>query len=306
LIAALACGAATGVLAVVLQLTSSLTDVFQGAGGQQIYTQATQEGLGGLKRIRQPGLAFSYILFWWSIVAALTWRGRLRMLLWMLVGLSALNIVLSFNRNMWIGLLVGLGLMLVLASVPLRHRLLVGLAAALTGVVLLFAVVANSGSATQLDPIVERAATVVTPRQIGEESSLRDRAEETAQAWRTVKAHPVFGVGAGADYGVRFNHEEGDGVWVNTTQRFLHNQWLWLMLVGGVPALLAFAAFIATVLLKAWGPGRTVSQTALGTGIALVCLSSIVMPYLGVEEFCLAIGVVAAAIVASRDLQRRA
>ena len=120
------CGAITGVLALVMQFTGSLTDVFQGSGGQQIYTQATQAGLGGLKRIRQPGLAFSYILFWWSIVAALTWRGRLRMLMWALVTASALNIVLSFNRNMWVGVLVGLGLVLVLGGVRLRHRLLVG------------------------------------------------------------------------------------------------------------------------------------------------------------------------------------
>lgn len=305
LIAALVCGAVTGLLALVLQLTSSLTDVFQGSGGQQIYTQAAQAGLGGLKRIRQPGLAFSYILFWWSIVAALTWRGRTRMLMWALVAASALNIVLSFNRNMWIGLLVGLGLMLMLSGVRLRHRLLAGMAVGLVGVVLLFTVAVNSGNASQLDPIVERAATVVTPRQIGEESSLRDRAEETARAWHTAKAHPVFGIGAGADYGVRFNHAEGNGIWVNTTQRFLHNQWLWLLLVGGIPALMAFAAFVGMVLFKAWAPGRTMSQTALGAGIALICLSAFVMPYLGVEEFCLAMGVVAAAIVASRDLARR-
>ena len=93
---------------------------------------------------------------------------------------------------------------------------------------------------------------------------------------------------------------------MNTTQRFLHNQWLWLLLVGGVPALVAFAAFLGVVLAKAWGPGRTLSQTALGAGIAMICLSAFVMPYLGVEEFCLAIGVVAAAIVGPRDLQRRA
>ena len=60
LIAGLVCGAITGVLALVMQFTGSLTDIFQGSGGQQIYTQATQAGLGGLKRIRQPGLAFSY------------------------------------------------------------------------------------------------------------------------------------------------------------------------------------------------------------------------------------------------------
>jgi len=304
LIAGLACGALTGVLALVLQFTSSLSDMFQARGGQQIYTQASQADLGGLKRIREPGLAFSYILFFWSLVAAMTARGRMRPVLWTLVIASALNVILSFNRNMWVGLLFGLALMLALSGLRLRQRLLGGLAVGLTAIVLTFTVVLNSGSAAEFEPIVERAATVFTPRQIGEESSLRDRANETSQAWQTIQAHPVFGVGAGADYGVRFNHHEGNGVFVNTVQRFLHNQWLWLMLIGGVPAVLAYLAFIGTVLFKAWsGPARTLSQAALGVGIAMVMLSAFVMPYLGIPEFCIAIGVVAAVIVRARELE---
>jgi O-antigen ligase len=302
LTAGLACGAVTGGLALVLQFSSTLVDTFQGSGGQQIYTQAAQTGLGALKRIREPGLAFSYVLFWWSVVAVIGARPGRRLLPSVLGAFSALNLLLSFNRNMWLGLMFGLALMLGLSGIHVRQRLVVGLALAVAAIALMFTVVGDSGGSQGLEPIVERAASVLTPQQLGEESSLRDRAEESAQAWRTIQAHPVLGVGPGADFGVRFNHEEAEGVWVYTVQRFLHNQWLWLLLIGGMPALLAYLAFIATILARAWQrPARTPSQTALGAGIAMVMLSAAVMPYLGIEEFCLALGVVAAVVTRMRE-----
>jgi O-antigen ligase len=305
LIAGLACGALTGVLAIVLQLVPSLTHSFQGTGGQEIYTQQTQAELGGLKRIRQPGLAFSYILFWWSLVAAMSADGRRRALLAALAGASGIDILLSFNRNMWIGLLLGLGIVLTLAGPHMRQRLLAGLALAVTAGVLMFTAVGNSGSSARLDPIVARASSVLTPRQLGEESSLRDRAEETAQAWRVIRAHPLTGVGSGADFGVRFKQEQPDGRWVYKLQLFLHDQWLWLMLIGGIPALLAFLTFLGVVLSKAWSRAtRTLSGVALGAGIAMLALSAFVMPYLGQEEFALVVGVVAAIIVRGHELER--
>jgi O-antigen ligase len=304
LIAGLACGAVTGALALVLQFATSLVDTFQGAGGQQIYTQTAEAGLGALKRIREPGLAFSYILFWWSVVAVIAAPPGRRWLLATLAAVSALDLLLSFNRNMWLGLMFGLALMLGLSGVHVRRRLLGSLALAVAAVVLMFSVVGGSGSSQGLEPIVERAASVLTPQQLGEESSLRDRAEETKQAWQTVQSHPAFGVGPGADFGVRFNHQEGPGVWVNTVQRFLHDQWLWLLLIGGVPALVAYLAFIVTILRRAWSrPTRTPSQIALGVGMAMVMLSAFVMPYLGVTEFCLAVGVVAAVVTRMREVE---
>jgi O-antigen ligase len=308
LVAGLACGAATGVLALVLQFaSSSFIDTFQGAGGQQIYTQTAEAGLGALKRIREPGLAFSYSLFWWSVVAVIAARPGRRALLAALAAGSALNLLLSFNRNMWLGLMFGLAIMLGLSGVQVRQRLFGSLALGVAAVVLMFNVVGSSGAAQGIEPIVERAASVLTPQQLGEESSLRDRAEETAQAWRTVQAHPLVGVGAGADFGVRFNHQEATGVWVNTVQRFLHDQWLWLLLIGGLPALVAYVAFIATILGRAWSRAtRTPVLVALGTGVAIVMLSAFVMPYLGVKEFCLALGVVAAVITRMHELERSA
>jgi hypothetical protein len=305
LIVALVCGAFTGLVAAILQFApDSLSNHLQGAGGQQIYTQAAQAGLGSLKRIRLPGLACSYLLFWWALLAALAARGGRRALLWTVLAASATNIALSFNRNMWLGLLFGLSLMIVLAGLRVRHRLLAAAALGLTAVVLTFAVVGAGSSSQVVNPILARATTVLTPSRVGEESSLRDRAHESIQAWHVIEAHPLLGVGAGADFGVRFNHEDSTGVWVNKVQRFLHDQWLWLLLIGGVPALLAYLTFLGIVLAKAWGRRtRTLSQVALGVGIAMVMLSAFVMPYLGLHEFALMIGFAAAAIVRSQELR---
>lgn len=307
LFVALACGALTGLVAVILQLAPSLVSHFQGPGGQQIYTQAAQAGLGNLKRIRLPGLAASYVLFWWSLLAAMSApRGR-RALLWVLVGASATNLALSFNRNMWLGLLFGLALILVLVGPRVRHRLVIGTALGVTAILLTFTVVGAGSSAQAVDPILARASTVLTPSRVSEESSLRDRVAETNQAWRVIKAHPLLGVGAGADFGVRFQHEDTTtGAWIEKVQRFLHDQWLWLMLIGGVPTLLAYLTFVGLVLSKAWSRrARTLSQVALGVGIAMVMLSAFVMPYLGVDEFALMLGVAAAVIWRSHELRAR-
>jgi O-antigen ligase len=208
---------------------------------------------------------------------------------------------------MWLGLGLGAALILALASTDVRRRLVTAVAVGVSAAVLTFAVVGNTGGASQLDPIVTRASTVLSPQELSSESSLRDRALETAQAWRSVQAHPWTGVGVGADFGVRFNHEEGNGIWINTVQHFLHDQWLWLLLIGGVPALAAFACFVGTVLARAWSRrARNLSQIALGTGLAMVAVSAFVQPYLGVQEYCLAIGVVAGVIVRAHELAREA
>jgi hypothetical protein len=60
------------------------------------------------------------------------------------------------------------------------------------------------------------------------------------------------------------------------------------------------------VLLKAWSPrDGTLSQTALGVGLAMTIVSSFVMISLSATEFCLAIGVVSGVVVCAHDLERQ-
>jgi hypothetical protein len=305
LIGGLACGALAGLLAVPVALGSHLgASLHQQA--QNVATPAGQTGLGSLLRVRFPGVAFSYILFWWSILAMLTSRGRARVLLTVLVAASAIDILLSYNRNMWLGVVLGMALMLMLLGSRVRQRMLLGLAVGIAAVALMSTVAVESHSSSQIQPVVARAATLLDPQQVAQERSLRDRATETKAAWVTFAEHPALGVGVGADYGVRFNLRSSNGTYVNSVQRFLHDQWLWLLLIGGVPTLVAFVVFVGAVLLRAWDPRtRTLSQTALGVGLAMVLVSSFVMISLSATEFCLAIGVVSGVVVCAHDLERQ-
>jgi hypothetical protein len=304
LIGALACGALAGLLAIPVALGSHVGASLH-AQAQNVATPAGEKGVGSLLRVRFPGVAFSYVLFWWSILAVITSSGRARALLIGLTALSGIDLILSYNRNMWLGIVFGMALLLVLIGVRVRHRIVLGMAVGGAAVVLMFTVAVESHSSSQIKPVLARAATLLDPQQVAQEHSLRDRASETKAAWASFSAHPLLGIGVGADYGVRFNLRSANGSYANSVQLFLHDQWLWLLLIGGVPTLVAFAVFVGSVLLKAWRrDARTLSQTALGVGLAMVCVSSFVMISLSVTEFCLAIGAISGAIVGAHERER--
>jgi O-Antigen ligase len=304
LLAGLVCGALAGLLAVPLSLGAPLPARLQNST-QDIVSHVSGDGLGGLLRVRFPGVAPAYVLFWWGVVAALAAGGRRRVAIAALLGASLVAILLSFNRNMWIGLVFGLALMMVLAGPRVRHWLVAGVAVAIVAVVAMFSIPNQVASSAELGAVLQRATTLLSPQHLGQESSLQHRAQETSTAWHSYQRHPVMGVGPGADFGVRFSYDAGGGVWLTGVQRFLHDQWMWLLLVGGIPALLAGVVFIGSAIAAAWRlPERSLSQTALGVGLAMTALSSFVMISLSTYEFCLIIGVASAVVVRMSELER--
>jgi O-antigen ligase len=215
-------------------------------------------------------------------------------------------ILLSFNRNMWLGLAFGLALMMVLAGPRLRYQLVVGVVLAVGAVVGMFSLPTQVASSAQLGAVLERATTLLSPQHLGQESSLQDRARETDTAWHTFERHPIRGVGPGTDFGVRYNFNAGQGIWLTGVQRFMHNQWLWMLIIGGIPALVACVVFLGSAIVLAWRlPQRSLSQTALGVGLGMTALSAFVMISLSTYEFCLIVGVVSAVIVRMHAVERR-
>jgi O-antigen ligase len=296
LLAGAVLAAAAGAVALLIALGSSLGDTLQTQADRMT---ARQHAVGNIERIRLPGLSLGYALFWYVAIQALGTRGLRRTGWAALLGGSALGIGLSFNRNMWFGLIVGLVLILMVGGFVVRARLMAMLAVGVAGVVaigILGSGVTRTGATAAL---VERGQTIVQPKEVTHESSLRDRERETRLAWNAVVAHPVLGIGPGAPFGVFTTVRVGPKSTMLEPQLFLHNQYLYLLAIGGIPALLAFLTFLVSSVRRAWSRvARDDLIAACGVGIAMIMVSAIVAIYFSVEDMTAPLGLLAGVIVA--------
>ncbi|HZK15815.1 MAG TPA: O-antigen ligase family protein [Solirubrobacterales bacterium] len=290
--------AAAGVVAVLVALGWSVGDELKGEGTQIV---REEEGLPGLLRVRLAGLSLAYGLFWYVAVRA-AGAAAGRRIGWVLM-LTAVGgaIAVSFNRNMWIGLVVGLMLMLVLGGPWVRSRLVAAIAIGAAGLALL----ASVGSTTDtevLEPVVKRGATLFDPRGVSQESSLTEREQETGPAWEAAKRNPLLGVGPGVSFGVYNLQFVGPHSIKLEPQLFLHNQYLYLLLIGGVPGLFAFLAFLGVPLARAVTRlPRDPAITACGVGIAMIMVSSVVAIYFSVEDMTAVLGLLTGIVVADSE-----
>ncbi len=296
LVVAVALAALTGVVALVVSLGGSVSSPLQGPGNQTI---TADQGLGSLLRVRLPGVALAYGLFWFVAGEALGARGR-RALWTAALAAAVACIVVSSNRNMWLGLVLGLAVVLVAGGSATRQRLTAAVAVGVVGIVLL--VIAGPevvGPTSALSPLVERGQTLLTPGRELQDQSLKDRGKETTQAWQTVRHHLLLGLGPGAPFGVFFKENLGGGRLKRVPQRFIHNQYLYLVVVGGAGAVLAFLAYLGITLRAAWrGRHRDAALGTLFTGLVMVMLSSTVMLSFSDSSFLVLLALVGGAVYA--------
>jgi O-antigen ligase len=290
--------AAAGVVSVLVALGWGLGDELKGEGSQIV---REEKGLPGLLRVRLAGLSLGYALFWYAVVrVAAAPKGR-RFGWTLILALIGSAIAVSFNRNMWVGLVCGLVLMLVLGGPIFRARLVTALAVAAGGIALL-ATLGSTAESRVLDPVVKRGETLFSPQQISQESSLTDREQETKTAWRTAQRNLQLGVGPGVPFGVANLEFVGPRSVMVEQQLFLHNQYLYLLLIGGIPGLIAFIAFLGVPMARsATRVPRDPAVLACGVGIAMIMVSSIVAIYFSVEDMTAVLGLLTGVLVADHE-----
>lgn len=290
LVAAAVLAAGTGVVELATSVAGSVASPLQDPGHGLI----SDAGLGGLLRVRLPGVALAYGLFWW--IGAQAIGGERRKPLWMaLWAASVVCILISFNRNMWLGVILGLALVLVVAGAQTRGRLLGALAAATAGIALVVIVGPQLvGPTSALEPLVKRGSTLLSPgRELSQDSSLRSRSHETLVAWRAVRGNLGLGLGPGAEFGVFFDANLGGGRYQRAPQTFLHNQYLFLIVSAGVGALAAFLAYLLAILATAWrARRRDALYGTLLTGVVMTMISATVMISFADPAFLVLLGLV--------------
>ena len=163
----------------------------QEAGGN---TVKQQEALGSVQRVRLSGLSAGYALFWFTAVQIAAKRGTPRIWWSLLLAGIALDIVVSFNRNMWIGTIIGLVLMAIVRFDG-SSRLATGVAVALARLTLFIVFGSSSTSNHVVEPIIQRGETLINPAKTSKESSLEERAKETSEAWATAQNISCWGWG---------------------------------------------------------------------------------------------------------------
>lgn|GEM_PF-2256397 len=298
LTAAAILAALTGVVAVFAALGAGIGHTLSG-GGETIIKE--EEGAAGLLRVRLAGLSLAYALFWYVVVRIATAKAGRRAGWALLLAGMGLAIAISFNRNMWLGLIAGLALMMVVGGPFVRGRLLAAVAVATAGVLLL----ATFGSAAEsrvLEPVVKRGSTLFNPGRVEASRSLTDRERETRVAWPEARRHPVLGIGPGVEFGV-FNFDfVGPHSVKAEPQLFLHNQYLYLLLICGVPGLVAFLFFLGIPIARAFRRSPVdPAITGCGVGLAMIAISSIVAIYFSVEDMTAVLGLLAGTIVADSE-----
>lgn len=293
-----AIAATAGLVALIVALGAGFGDTLAG-GGETILKK--EEGAAGLLRVRLAGLSMAYALFWFVVVRLLTAvQGKRFGWALALAGMTV-AIAISFNRNMWLGLIAGLILMMVVGGPFVRNRLTAAIAVSIAGIALL----ASFGSATDspiLEPVVQRGSTLFNPRKVQQSNSLTNRSQETRVALPKAQRHALTGIGPGVDFGVyNFDFVGPHSVKVET-QLFLHNQYLYLLLICGVPGLVAFLLFLSIPALRAFRRAPTdAAITACGVGIVMIMISAIVAIYFSVEDMTTVLGLLAGVIVADHE-----
>ena len=293
LAAGAAVGALTGVVAAAAQAGISLPFM-----SGDFYSSYVDEGTEGLTRVRLPGIALAYALFIYAAVRVLRSRGTARAG-WTLALLGCgLNLVVSQNRNMWAGVIVGFATILLLGGAGLRRPIVAVVAVAFSTIAIVTLVGVEVDRSGPVAPVLDRGQVLLNPGQAGQDPSVRARLDETQIAWHAARDKLVTGIGPGVRFGAYFSAETSPGVYRRAPQYYVHNQYLYLLLIGGVPLLVAFLLWVGASLRRAW-PGRRDPETAaLIAGVIMVMLSGVVMISFADSNMLAALALLLGALVA--------
>ena len=289
----IALGALSGIVGLAVALSGDANSIFQ-ASGNMVNAPGTS-----FLRVRMPGLGLAFMLLWVLVVWLI--RNRRPRRLWMIcLPWILIVILISQNRNMWVVDAVSLVLVILIAGPRVRGRLIISLVAMVAAIAVLIAVPPGGSTApSPLTPMATRAATILNPTAVAASSSATDRDYEDHEGWATAKRNLAIGIGPGVSYGATIGTGSGSNVGV-TARLFLQNQYLYLLVITGIPGVAAWILFLLATIRNAFIVGVPIESKMLGIGVFGLSLTAIVMLSFTDPGFLTALSLCAGAIYALR------
>ena len=287
-------GAISGIVGLVVALGRNPSSIFQDPGTPGLSSMG-----GSLLRVRMPGLALGFMLLW----VLLVWiaRGRRpRWLWWVCLPWILVVILISQNRDMWLSGALALVLVMLVAGPRVRGRLIASLVLLVVVIAILVAAPLGGSGKTPLQPIVTRASTLLNPSKVTGSSSLTDRGTEDKYGWADAQHHLLLGIGPGVPYGDTIGIGTVGDPYAVEPRLFLQNQYLYILLITGIPGIAAFMLFLLITLRGAFIRGGPIESRLLGIGVVALMLTAIVALNYTDDSFLVALALVAGAVFALR------
>jgi hypothetical protein len=255
----------------------------------------------------------SIVAFCGFLYSRLSWRWR-ALFAGQFLFLS-LGLLLTYTRAQWIAsaiaVLLALGAYMVLHRRRVFSIALVGLTLILVGLGVLGASSIGEflSQSSDANPLLVRLASIFTPDQTLDTSSLQWRLFENDVAVQSIDQNPWLGVGLGNEYRGATLLRQRELIGDLRFTRFIHNAYLYIAAKMGLPALAVFAWLCLAFLISGWRSYRWM-QPGIWQPIILAMLASFVgvlfwsntQPNFMVEEGALFIGVLMGLVAAGLKL----
>ncbi len=263
---------ATGTIGVAVLLAASM--VLQSAVQPAFLVDDWVVDGRGVIRIFHPGFSVVYVGLLMVVGYAAVRRPgmpslfhRWRWLQWVTMLLLLAALLSTLARNLLIGGLISLGLLVFVLRDRERSNLRRTVLAAVAGLALLLAFVAVASESPAIAEYAEaygnRIERMFSSEILSREENLFSRWEEMSFAISRLREHPILGIGLYNPYRPAFFREEEP-----TLRHFIHNAYLGLWLKTGLLGLVAFLWLSAAFLRFAYRGWQRVSDPLL-RGVAV-------------------------------------
>lgn len=279
-------------------LVAVLTDHTSGAAGS---TGVAASLSAEASTFYEPTMNFLMVVVLLGVLVAVVRRVPLPRWLYLAAPVLVVTLALSYRRSFWIALVLGVVLVLLVASGQ-RGRPWLVLGAAAVGLALYVAISAG-GATDTTNPVLYRAESL-SPSKLASSTGDRYRLDEQRNVLAEIRAHPLTGLGLGVPWTIRYalseNHIGG--------QLYTHVTPLWFWLKLGPLGFVAYLWVWATAIRTAYGVwrqdrDRRIRVTALALGAAFVGLmvAELTGPFTGIDvRITLTVAVAFGWLVAAR------
>jgi O-antigen ligase len=215
-------------------------------------------------------------------------------------------VLLSLNRNMILGIVLGLTVSAVV--VPRRDRFMIAALVCSLLAVAALSLWQSERRAGTTGSVIQRVLSIGDVSEL-RSGTLSDRSYENRFALRVLKREPLAGIGWGTPYGATLT-EYRDGRLVIEPRGFAHQQYLWIWMRTGLVGLLALLILVGLALASAarwsrkrvWDDQSWLGPAVLASGTALLASATVGTYLTNPESIVVLMGVLALAYALRRDL----